>query len=152
MTGPVDMSVCRVRALQAAQRANATYGVALAAVLRAEHTAACQGVDAPRALALAAAGAGTGDEQARVLTHYSALRLADDLRGLSGAAPADEVLVAAERAAAALVLLLAPGTAPEHVSTLAQAGNLLAAAVAGLDAVLDPPLPPAAVPAQHQRL
>jgi hypothetical protein len=38
-------------------------------------------------------------------------------------------------------LLLAPGTGPEEVSVLAEAGNLLAAAVAGLDAVLDPPQP-----------
>ena len=151
MTVAVDMSVCRVRVLLAAQRANATYGVALAAVLRAEHAAAEQGVDAPRALALAAAGAAAGDAQARVLTHYGALRLADDLRGLTGAAPADEVLGAAELAAAALVLLLAPGTAPAQVATLAEAGNLLAAAVARLDAVLDPP-PLSAVPAQHQRL
>lgn len=152
MTVPVDMSVCRVRALQAAQRANATYGVALAAVLRAEHAAACQGVDAPRALALAAAGAAAGDPQARVLTHYSALRLADDVRGLTRTGPGHgDVLGAAELAAAALVLLLAPGTAPAHVATLAEAGNLLAAAVAHLDAVLDPP-PTSAVPAQHQRL
>lgn len=144
MTVPVDMSVCRVRVLQAAQRANAIYGVALATVLRAEHAAAAQGVDAPRALALAAAGAAAGDPQARVLTHYGALRLAGDLRGLTGAAPGDEVL-----GAAALALLLAPGTVPAHVATLAEAGNLLAAAVARLDAVLDPPQPPT-VPPQHQ--
>jgi hypothetical protein len=89
-----------------ARLANALYGSALAQVMGTESTASAAGVSTGyRAAAWQAAGA--SPEGTAILLHYTAMRLAADLRGITERLPVDlGVMGAAAGAAAALTLLL----------------------------------------------
>jgi hypothetical protein len=85
--------------------ANALYGSALAHVMSTEYTASAAGVETSRAAAWQAAGATA--EGTAILLHYTAMRLAADLRFISERLPVDlGVMGAAAGAAEALKLLL----------------------------------------------
>lgn len=134
--------------------ANALYGSALAHVMSTEYTASATGVPAGyRAAAWQAAGADA--EGTAILLHYTAMRLAADLRFISERLPVDlGVMGAAAGAAEALKLLLEVctvrsmddpraenittnlaraqdqlATAGERVTTLFQAGRDVAAMI-----------------------
>jgi len=89
-----------------ARLANALYGVALAHVLSAEYVAVEAGTgDGYRAEAWRAAGATS--EGTAMLLHYSAMRLASELRTISDRLPVDlGAMAAAARTAKTLKLLL----------------------------------------------
>lgn len=119
-----------------ARLANALYGSALAHVMSTEATASAAGVTGGyRAAAWQAAGA--TPEGTAILLHYTAMRLAADLRGITERLPVDlGVMSAAADAAAALTLLLEACTVrsmgdprAEHLTAnLARAQDQLATA------------------------
>ena len=108
---PTEQDLARAQANEGtvaltARLANALYGSALAHVMSTEHAASAADVPAGyRAAAWQAAGATA--EGTAILLHYSAMRLASDLRLISERLPVDlGVMGAAAGAAEALKLLL----------------------------------------------
>jgi hypothetical protein len=88
-----------------ARLVNALYGCALAHAMSVEYVASTTGVGISRGSAWSAAGA--TNEGTAVLLHYSAMRLAGDLRFISDRLPVDlGVMGAAAGSAEALKLLL----------------------------------------------
>lgn len=124
-----------------ARLSNALYGAALARVMTAEIAAAQTGSDTGyRNEAWHAAGA--DGEGIAILLHYSALRLASELRAISDRLPVDiGVMSAASGAADALALLLEVTTvrstadprADRLTGNLSNAGAQLADAAARID-------------------
>jgi len=130
------------RAGLAARLANALYGSALAHVMTAEVTAeqAGEGGGGYRAEAWRAAGATS--EGTAILLHYTAMRLASEVRAISERLPADlGVMGAAAGAADALKLLLEVCTvrsmddprAAAVTANLARASGQLATAAERID-------------------
>jgi len=107
---PTDQDLAEAQANEGAaaltmRLANALYGSALAHVMSTEFTVSAAGVPSNRAAAWQAAGATA--EGTMILLHYSAMRLASDLRVISERLPVDlGVMGAAAGAAEALKLLL----------------------------------------------
>jgi len=125
----------------AARLANALYGAALAHVMTAEVAAQQAGAGGGyRGEAWRAAGA-TGEGTA-ILLHYTAMRLASEVRAISQRLPVDlGVMAAAAGAAEALKLLLEVCTvrsmddprAAAVTTNLSRASDQLAAAAGGID-------------------